>query len=202
MLTRVPRCDAQCWVNPQSKNGSGSKTGISGRSAVPNHWLSAWCQVARAALDYSSTFSMEFHVCGNGESMFACCSRIIRWNVHSWMLLEIDVATTFRNAASEEEFKIDRTAARSPLVAHALCPSCFESTKAAKQQRLSLAAKLMMKCSIAIHVHWSSERKEGARVLNVNVICTQAARCVKKGPLPKITSGYRWMWPTKELVKI
>lgn len=88
-------------------------------------------------------------------------------------------------AASEEEYIIVQMAAMNSLLAHALCPCCLQPTLAVERQtKLGLAVKMVMNCSSCgtIDTQWSSERKEGARVFDVNVRSMQAIRSIGKGP--------------------
>lgn len=87
--------------------------------------------------------------------------------------------------APEEEYVLIQMATLNAMIGKTLCPIFHEQYLAVdRDTRLGLAVKMVLICRSCgtASSHWSSERKEGARVFDVNVRSVQAIRSTGKGP--------------------
>lgn len=87
--------------------------------------------------------------------------------------------------APEEEYVLMQMTALNAMIGKTLCPICHEQDLAVdRDTRLGLAVKMVLICRSCgtASSHWSSERKEDARVFDENVRSVQAIRCIGKGP--------------------
>ncbi|KAH7940641.1 hypothetical protein HPB49_002740 [Dermacentor silvarum] len=88
--------------------------------------------------------------------------------------------------APEDEFVVIQMGALNLLIRDAFRPICRRPSLAVDRDiRLRLEAKMVLKYSCsAISSQWSSQRKQGARVFDVNLRSMQAIRSIGKGPTP------------------
>lgn len=88
--------------------------------------------------------------------------------------------------APEDEFVVIQMGALNLLIRDAFRPICRRPSLAVDRDiRLGLEAKMVLKYSCsAISSQWSSQRKQDARVFDVNLRSMQAIRSIGKGPTP------------------